>query len=417
MSPSNHGIHKISLKNLKSALVVARCRNVTKAAQELNRSQTAVTKAIGQLESAVGQRLFERSSSGMSLTVYGEALVCRVENIERELTAAADAYQRHVKNDLHVKARSVFDMSFSHKRLAGLIALYELRDINNASESLGVTRAAIYTSVRHIELLLETELFYRSPDGATPTDYCHVLVRHIKLAFAEIRHGLDEIDSLCGATQGQLVIGALPYTRTFLTPRAINRLLRDHPQLDVTTREGPYSVMESALLCGDIDCMVGAIRPIPPGTPLTAQTLLEDRLSVIARADHPLIRRKTIRFQELQNAQWVLPNKNTPPRILFDTTLERHGMRIPEHAIETSSLSIIRGLLMESDRVALLSAHQIHYDRLYGLLDILPVELEETYRPIGIIMRSNSAPSPAARLFTEALQEEARGMSSQLNHH
>ena len=121
--------------------------------------------------------------------------------------------------------------------------------------------------------------------------------------------------------------------------------------------------------------------------------------------NHPLADQAKISFEELQNTQWVLPAEDTPARHLFEDLLHRHGMHVPEHAVETSSLSMVRGLLMDSDRVALLSEHQIFYDKQYGVLDVLPVELERTYRPIGVTMRAHTQPSPAAELFLKFLRE------------
>jgi len=68
---------------------------------------------------------------------------------------------------------------------------------------------------------------------------------------------------------------------------------------------------------------------------------------------------------------------------------------------------MVRGLLLDSDRVALLSEHQIYYDRKAGLLDVLPVDLEETYRPIGITLRAQTHPSPATTLFLDELRHVA----------
>ena len=83
-------------------------------------------------------------------------------------------------------------------------------------------------------------------------------------------------------------------------------------------------------------------------------------------------------------------------------------MQTPKHAVQTSSQSMVRGLLLDSDRVALVSEHQIFYDRKAGLLEVLPVDLEETYRPIGITLRAHTQPSPAATLFLEELRRVAK---------
>ena len=89
---------------------------------------------------------------------------------------------------------------------------------------------------------------------------------------------------------------------------------------------------------GDIDFIVGAIRNIENRADIVTEKLFEDRLSVIARKDHPLAARSRINFKDMQDAQWVLPARGSPSRQLFDETLLRHDMLVPEHAVETSSL-------------------------------------------------------------------------------
>lgn len=407
MKSANTSIPELSVRQLKSALFVAKYRNVTKAASKLNRSQTAVTKAISDLERSLGKPLFDRSSTGMMPTVYGEALAHRMSLATAEFHSAGQAYQEFKPQGRNFHSIPVFSLDISYKRLAAFIALFETRDIGGAANGLGITKAAVYNSVRQLEELLELSLFEREPNGVAPTAFCQILARHVKLAFAEIRHAIEDLANIDGVTQGRVVIGTLPYTRTFLTPRAINRLLKSHPQLDVATQEGHYEVMETALRSGDIDFIVGAVRSVEQVSDIRTENLFEDHLAVIARKNHPLADKSHMNLRDLQDAQWILPVKQTPSRQLFDETLARHGMHAPEHAVETSSLSTVRGLLLDSDRVALLSEHQIYYEKLSGMLDVLPVALENTYRPIGITMRLHTQPSPAAQLFLEQLREVA----------
>lgn len=412
MKKSDFGIPEISLRHLKSALYVTEYRNVTRASNVLNRSQTAVTKAISDLESTLGCKLFDRSPTGMMPTVYGEALAHRIRGAAAEFETARIALEEFRPGGRSSQSIPVFNMEVSYKRLAAFIAVHDKRDVSSAAKALGITKAAVYNSVRQLEELLEVDLFQRQPHGVDPTPYCNVLASHCKLAFAEIRHALEDIAKLDGITRGSVVIGTLPYTRTYLTPRAINRLLEKHPQLDVSTRESPYAVLEASLRSGDIDCIVGAIRPVDASAGITTEKLFEDRLSVIARGNHPLTSKSSLRLKDLQDLQWVLPASETPARNLFDETVRKHQMKIPEHSVQTSSLSMVRGLLLDSDRVALLSEHQIFYDMQFGVLDVLPVELDDTYRPIGITLRAQTQPSPAAQLFLDELRSVASEWSA-----
>ena len=53
---------------------VARCGNLTKAAEALQNSQPNLTRAIRNLEAEIGCPLFSRTNRGMILTPEGEGL-------------------------------------------------------------------------------------------------------------------------------------------------------------------------------------------------------------------------------------------------------------------------------------------------------------------------------------------------------
>jgi DNA-binding transcriptional LysR family regulator len=65
---------RFKLRDLHTFFAVAQRGSMAKAARELALTQPAVTKAIADLESTVGVRLFDRTPQGIELTPYGVAL-------------------------------------------------------------------------------------------------------------------------------------------------------------------------------------------------------------------------------------------------------------------------------------------------------------------------------------------------------
>ena len=60
---------------VRSFLTVAEMGGVTRAATQLNLTQSAVSLQIKRLEEAFGRPLFERTGRGVTLTAHGEQLV------------------------------------------------------------------------------------------------------------------------------------------------------------------------------------------------------------------------------------------------------------------------------------------------------------------------------------------------------
>ena len=73
--------HELNLHLLEQFVALARTQNFTRAAVELNLSQSALSRAIQKLEEQLGQPLFERKPRGVMLTDHGELLLERSQHI------------------------------------------------------------------------------------------------------------------------------------------------------------------------------------------------------------------------------------------------------------------------------------------------------------------------------------------------
>lgn len=400
-------MHEIGIRQARIFLAVADCQTVTRAAKALSRSQTSVTKSLHDLEKQIGEDLFDRTSKGVTLTAFGSCLLLRVREAAAAFAAAGELVSPVAMQRSTGVAR-FFRMDVSDRWLDAFLAVAEHQNIASAAEHLGLTSAAVSASLRKLEDTLNTSLFERTPTAMVPSVFGNDLARYVKLARSHLRAACDEIASLRGVNRGRLVVGTLPFVRTLIVPRAITRLLDKHSYLDVSTREGPYDDLVAGLRCGDIDIVIGALRGEAVDKDLQEEVIFTDSLSVIARAKHPLFRRTHIEWKDLLEYQWILPRPGTPTRKLFEQAIVGRDLPLPEHVIETSSTVMLRGLLLESDRVTVLSRHQIHIEEEAGLLATLRFELGGTERPIGMTRRSIGALSPAADLFIDEVRAAAR---------
>lgn len=78
-----------TLKHARYFVATARAGQVSRAAVELNVSQSAVTAAIHQLEGILGLELFERRANGMALTHAGSRFLHHAEHIVAAVNEAS----------------------------------------------------------------------------------------------------------------------------------------------------------------------------------------------------------------------------------------------------------------------------------------------------------------------------------------
>lgn len=73
-----------SIRMLRHFIAASQTGNIHRAAKTQSLTQSAITKSIKQLEEGLGVPLFDRSSTGVSLTSYGHALYARAKRVEAE---------------------------------------------------------------------------------------------------------------------------------------------------------------------------------------------------------------------------------------------------------------------------------------------------------------------------------------------
>lgn len=394
----------ISLRHLRAFITVAELGSVTRAADALYRAQSAITRSVHELETVIGESLFERKSSGMLLTVFGNALLFRARLAAQEFELARDEIYSKLKSPSGVMKTSILSMLFNERRLQIFVRLAESHHMPTVANALGITQPAVSASISDLETSLGATLFQRTPKGMLLTEPGSLLLFRAKRALAELRHAEADIAALKGTTEGRVVVGALPLSRTAILPRAIAAVIAAHPQLRISTIEGPFDSLAARLRAGDVDFILGALRPPEYANDLHGEPLLEDEMAVIVRRGHPLTQQKKVTVEDLMRSQWILSSKGTPARALFDLSMSRKDLPAPTEVVETSDLAILRGLLLQSDMVTALSAQQLEYEIQSGALQVLDFDLPRTARTIGITQREESHPSPGAVVLMEAIR-------------
>jgi LysR family transcriptional regulator of gallate degradation len=106
----------------------------------------------------------------------------------------------------------------------------------------------------------------------------------------------------------------------------------------------------------------------------------------------------------------VLSRPGSPSRELLERAFRESGDAAPVPAVETGDLALLRGLLLQSDMVTAISAHQLRYEIETGALVVLPHPLESTRRRIGLTQRRHALPSPAAKALMDAVRQAVAQM-------
>ncbi|WP_265301428.1 LysR family transcriptional regulator [Verminephrobacter eiseniae] len=397
---------RVKLRGLRAIVAVVDQGAVGKAAEVLHLSQPAVTRALQDIEAGLGFPLFDRTARGMLPTAAGRILGTRARRAFEELAKGCSRAIALVGSaQCEINRAAHFSAAVGPQALASLIAVADMGSGPRAGECLGRSQPTIHRNLLKLEYLVGVSLFQRTPRGTRLTEPGEALLRGVKLAFAEIAIAEEELAAFGGRLQGRVVVAALPLSSAFLLPRAIDRLLSKHPRLNVTVVDGTYDALVQMLRCADVDMIVGALRLNSPPSEIAQEMLFDDGLTVIARAQHPCLLTQTARgLRELVRYPWIVPLPNTPARTAFEHAFRIEGVACPEAQLQVNSPSVVRNLLLESDRLALLSPLQVDAELRTGQLVQVPLALRDASRAIGVATRRNGSLSPGSAGLLDELR-------------
>src|SRR5262245_47559595 len=105
-----------------------------------------------------------------------------------------------------------------------------------AGAELGMSQSAVSQAIAALEHALAVRLLDRTPRGVAPTMYADTLMKRGRVAFDELRQGVNDVKSLAGPTTGEVRIGCSESISAGILPPIIERMSRRYPRvvLDVS---------------------------------------------------------------------------------------------------------------------------------------------------------------------------------------
>lgn len=406
----------LNLRHLRAFMQVCEMGSLNRAAMELNVSQPSVSVALAGIEARFGVKLLARYTAGSRPTTAGEVLLARLRRMEDQLALALrQALGASSQRDPGLISKSLARIGF--RQIEALIALASSGSITDAARAGGGSAAALHRMLHELQANVGKTILVRSPSGLAPNTVGLRLAMRWQVALTELEQAADELKELEGRMEGRIKIASLPLARTLLLARALNPLMMAHPNARIEVIDGSYELLSHQLRVGASDILIGALRSGSDLAGLKTEALFDDPYAVVGRPGHPLrARGKGASLDDLARQEWVAQRPGTPIRTAFNALFEKCPAP-PRASIETSSLVLTRAIILESDRLSMLSRRQIAVEEREGLLTCLPVAGDVRKqlggRTIGITMRETWLPSRLQSIFLDHMRMAASRSESE----
>ncbi|MDM0019110.1 LysR substrate-binding domain-containing protein [Variovorax saccharolyticus] len=303
------------------------------------------------------------------------------------------------------------------QQLAIFEKVVEAGSILAASRELAMTQPAVSKSIHELEQQLDGVLFVRGKRGVVLTEFGCLFQRHTKILMGELRYLAEDLNAWQTGTAGHVVVGSLIAASATLLPEAITRLRAAVPDVVVTVRVGPNSVLFPALARGELDVVVGALpaedaellrQNHAERAELEHVALYEEALCVVVGSQHALAARRQLCLSELHALEWIVPTQDSAAHASVRSFFKKAGLAMPRRLVESVSILTNLGLVSAGSMVALMPQSAAERFAQAGLLAILPLEGLSPFSSVGYTVRADRGPSAATEHLLEALRGVGR---------
>jgi len=175
-------------------------------------------------------------------------------------------------------------------------AVYRLRHVSRAAESIGLTQPATSHAITRLRLLLGDPLFVRSGSSMTPTPRAQQLAGAVTLALSALADALDEPERFDPArSHRSFRLHMTDIGEARFLPQLMAQLCPHAPGITLETQPVPHADVALALDAGRLDFAIGFL----PGLDNTERVeLLRDTYVVLVRRGHPILKRTQLKNRQ-----------------------------------------------------------------------------------------------------------------------
>jgi DNA-binding transcriptional LysR family regulator len=288
-------------------------------------------------------------------------------------------------------------LNFDLQDLLAFRAVAELGHFRQAAEAVHISQPAFSRRIDKLEQALEARLLDRTTRRVRLTAVGREFDCQVRQILADLDATVLGIRGGSAAQGGQVGIACLPSTVNYFLSNVIAQFHAQFPRVRVRLLDGSANEVLLSVAQGEADFGLNFIGTQEADVEFAP--LLEERFVLACRRDHPLARKKQVRWAELAPFDTIAAGKSSGNRLLVDQALAGSPAQL-QSMFETQHGTTMIGLVEAGLGVAVVPAMAMPGAD-HPLLVSVPLTDPAVTRKVGLIRRRQSTLSPAAQALYE----------------
>ena len=291
------------------------------------------------------------------------------------------------------------------RQLSLLVAVQRSGQLSRAAAITNMTQPAASRMLADLERIVGAALTLRHSRGVSLTPAGERLAERARAMLRDLDVAGREVRDIDQGRVGSVHLGSVSGPSLDLVLPIVRSLERAQPRLRVKIDVGSSDRLSAELLSGQLDLYLGRVPDRLDPTPFELSPIGPEPLSLIVRKDHPLAQGSDL--ADCLRFDWVMQPAGSMLFTAVKTYLERYDLPMPQTVIETASLMLTAGFVLNSQAVGVMSTPAA---RLFAgdSVRILPVAEDLRVGFYSVVTLRDRKPTSAAQTFLKLLRDELR---------
>jgi DNA-binding transcriptional LysR family regulator len=263
--------------------------------------------------------------------------------------------------------------------------------------------------MRQLEEELGVRLFEQIGKTLHLTDAGETLAAEAEKLLGAMERTAEAVRSHRSAERGSVRIGASTTPGFYLLPDLLGRFHRRFPKVDLHYTVENSLRIEQMLVRNELD--LGFVGAHLSSEELELKPLVEDEIICFTSPSHRLAKVRRIDPSSLEEEMWIIREKGSATRLLFDDWLSSRKGAIRK-SIELTCPETCKALVGAGIGISFMSVHGLRSEIGARRLVRIPVTGMSLKRPIFVARHSEKRNSPVMEVFLQVVESAFPGLTT-----
>ncbi len=293
------------------------------------------------------------------------------------------------------------------KQLETFCKVVETGSFSRAGEAIYLTQPTVSGHIASLEQQVGLKLFDRLGRRVALTNGGQVFYRYAKEILRLRDEAINAIYEFSHLLKGRITIGGSTIPGEYFLPKVMGRFQKEAPGISISLVIADSQQIIDMLRAGEIE--VGVVGMRFDGAGVDAYPLFRDRVIICASAQHPLVSRGEISWEELRAAPLLIRERGSGTRKAFEQHVTAAGLRMDDFRIigELGSSTAVKEGVKAGMGLGIISDLAVREEIEVGsITEVIVHGHPALVRDFFAVVLVGRDLSPPARRFLEFLQTQ-----------